>query len=303
MIRRCYVSFAVPQNDGPRLLELLRGIGCADGWQEPYLFVGRLTLPSYSNTLDEEDPRLAILRSALTQQGIKWSERIDHVYTDAELRELPLLRLGVDREPIYSEGIEYGTRYDMSSACPHCGTGAVQSSALLMPLNALPKKGQLCATCRGDVLVGKELAQAFGDAKVSGVELRQVRFYRNSEPLPWWQIISGFEMPRLSKRTKGIARDVRPGFGCTVCERDVFAHFGDEPAERAYDRSAVDYDRLPDVVHSWECYGRSVLEDDPVRKLVRGFALPNILVKPKVFDIIRGVGDKHECFEPVRFVD
>lgn len=303
MTRRSYVSFSVPHKEGKRFLLLLRDLDCADGWHESYLFNGRLALPHFGDTFDMDDPRFLKLLDLLNREGVKWSERRENFYTDAELRETPLLTLMVDRKPLDGEGIEYGTTYDLSNACKRCGTGAVQTSPLLMPLNALPKKGQLCQTARGDVLVGSELRQALLDATVSGLELRQVLLYRTCERVAWWQMVTAYEMPKLSARTKGLGRVERPGWGCMVCKRDMHVQVGDEPAELFYDRAAVNYGSLPDVVHTWECFGRSVIADDPMRQLVRGFALPRILLKPRVFGIFRKPEVKGACFEPVRIAD
>lgn len=299
MKTRVFIMTSAAVKDYVRVRRLLEAIDCLEGLEDPDSFLG----PLYQRTFDAEDPKLEQLRSTLERERIKWSERVEHIYSDSEIRAAPLVDFGIDRKPLDSGGCEYGTTYDLSSACPHCGTGAVQTSPLMVALTELPKKALICDTCLGEVLVAEKLADGLREGDVSGLELRQARLYGNDEPLPWFQMISYHELPRMSQETKGIVRDVHPGFGCTVCERDVFASSGNGPVEIAYDRSEVGPDEIPDVVHTWECFGRSVIADDPVRKLVQGFASPLMLVKPKVYDIFRKLRVKRMRFWPVRFVD
>jgi len=69
-----------------------------------------------------------------------------------------------------------------------------------------------------------------------------------------------------------------------------------------YSRKVVDVAALPDVVHTWECFGASVSHDDPEYDTSCGPAQPLILVKVKVFDVFRRLKVKYAEFSPVRFV-
>lgn len=242
-------------------------------------------------------------KAILESKGVTWNViRIEHEYTDDELRSFPLLDLGVDREPIVGANCEYGTEYETTDACPHCGTGAVQVSSLMISLKGLPKKGLICHTAKGHILLGQQLADAVLAERITGVELRQAQLHGNREPLPWWQIISTYEMPKVSKASKNLGREPLHGRSCSYCQRDMHCRMNNEPMDWVFDRHAVDPEGLPDIVHTWECFGRSFLQDDPVRDEVRGFAQPAILVKPKVLDIFRKLKIKHAVFSPVRFV-
>lgn len=299
MKRLCYVSFNIPREKGAAVYRVLAEMGCADGWHEAPTPNG---LPSFQQTFDIEDPRFLALIRMLREEDLTWFERHEHVYTEYELKSALFLRLGVARKSIDGGGPELGTEYDLSNACPQCGTGALQTSALMLPLAELPKTGLVCETHRGHFLVAERLADSLRTGGVSGLELRQVHFYRNDEPLPWWQVISTHTMPRMSPQTKGIVRDTDSGWACPVCERDMYCGTPENPTEIAYNGQRVDPDSLPDVVQTWECFGRSVLHDDPERHLQRGFALPQILVKPKVMHILRALKVKHVRFQPVHFV-
>jgi len=296
MKRQHYILFSVDLDDGDRFKKLLARIDCMEGGEEAGGWVLR---HGFQYTFDAEDPRLKQLRTLLESERLDCLERIHDVYTYAELHTFPLLLLGFDGEPIISGAPRYGTTHDLSHACPKCGTGAVQTSPLMVDFTELRKKRRLCEAVNGGILICDEVADAFRAEHISGVELRQVRFYRNNEPLPWWQIISTYEMPKFGPETKNIARDIAPGWGCPVCERDMYAHNGLEPSQFVYDRREVDPDQLPDVVHSWECFGRSILHDDPENSLVRGFATPLPMVKPKVMDLLRRLKARKAIFEPV----
>jgi len=291
---RIYISFNEGRANYVMVRDLLRAIGCGEkglSGQES-LLCGLFGRMFYAN-----DPKLDRLRTALREACIQWSERVEHIYSYEELLKFPLLKLGVDRYPILSGGPENGTEYDTSGACPRCGTGAVQTSAMMVAFKR--KTGQLCATARGHILVSSELADAFRAEVITGVELRQVRYHRNNEPLPWWQIISTYEMPKFGPETKHMGRDTDPGWGCPVCQRDMHVNISKEPTEIVYDRREVDPDQLPDVVHTWECFGRSVIKDDPVRHLIQGFAEPLTLVKPRIMVLMRKLKVRRATFSPI----
>ena len=295
----CFISFNEGREKYNLIRSMLERIGCVDGLSGEGNFLCGL----YQWRFDATDPHLEMLRAALAEHRIPWSERVDAVYSEDELRAAPLLNFGIDRKPIASGGPRFGTTYDLSTACPRCGTGAVQTSPLKLALAGLPKQGHLARTCIGQTLVNFQLAEALRSAGVSGLELRQTRFYRNDEPLPWWQLISSYTMPKMSSLTKGIIRDASPGWGCPSCERDMFVGTVKQPAEIGYGRSEVDPQLLPDVVQTWECFGRSVLHDDPERHLIRGFAQPLTLVKQKVYEVFRRLSVRRVRFEPVRIFD
>ncbi len=98
---------------------------------------------------------------------------------------------------------------------------------------------------------------------------------------------------------------VCPGCGGPLqrCQRDMHAAKGSRPLDIVYERKLVDPEQLPDAVQTWECFGRSVLHDDPIRHLIRTVAQPLILVKPKVLDVFRENKVRHVHFEPVRIID
>jgi hypothetical protein len=309
MKKRYFVSFSVPLSDGARFRDFVESIECLDSWQEPFTDRGR---PFLSHTFDEADPRLAALRELLRKEGIEWSEREEHVYTDDELRSFPLLELSVEREPLDGTSLEFGTTYDLSQACPKCGTGAIQTSPLMVPLSGLPKKGLVCAGFDGETLVAEPLMEALQESDVTGLELRQVRLHGNNEPLPWWQMIASFVMPKMSPATRGIVLSekdhvIRADFiirampPCPACRRDGRYHETDVPYSIVYDATDVDVSLLPDVVRTWESFGVSGI--DKAKPQFSRYGDHRLLVKPKVCDIFRRLKVRHACFTPVRIAD
>lgn len=293
-----FISFNEGREKYTYVRHLLAGVGCEEG------LVGgdKLLCGLYGQTFDVNDPRLELLRSVLRKERIKWSERSEHHYSDDELRTFPLLVLFVGRKSIKGGGPQYGTVYDQVSGCRTCGTGAVQTSPLMLPISELPKTGMMCETNRGHILVAAAIVDALKNTNLTGLELRQTHFYRNGEPLNWWQFIASYTMPRFSANSKNLVWDSRPSWGCPVCQRDMWAFQGPEPPDYVYDSHIVDPSAIPDIVQTWECFGRSVLHDDPDRNLQRGFAQPLILVKPKMLDIMRRLRVKEVGFSPVRMV-
>lgn len=294
MIRRVYISFNEGRRNYRKVRSLLDTIDCADGLAGEDHFLCGL----YGRMFDERDPKLQVLRSLLSRERIKWSERIEDHYDDSELRSFPLLDLSVDRREIDPYGPTRGTTYDLSTGCPQCGTGATQTSPFLAPPRSLPKTGLLCASS-SETFVATPLADALRAEDVSGIELRQVLSSTDRTPLPWFQIVSSFEMPKMAPSTKGIIRSstLPP---CPRCQRDGHYHTPEEPLQIVYDSASLTVGELPDVVHTWECFGRSGIHAENFR--YSRFAPPLILVNRKVFEIFRAMRVKHARFTPVRFV-
>jgi hypothetical protein len=99
---------------------------------------------------------------------------IHHRYSARELEaaELFLLRIDAVFEPV---GEECGTVYDDSQACPKCGAGWKQVSDLVLDLRKAPKSKAIARTIADEVIVSQSLAEAIMDARITGVELRQVK--------------------------------------------------------------------------------------------------------------------------------
>ena len=290
MKTKVYVSFNNHGRPWSRIREILEAARCHDLVEEgPSVF-------GYGAKFLEPSPELARLRAELTKEGLSWGETREHVYTPSELKKAPLLWLSVTTAPKGMGGPTYGTQYDLSHACPQCGTGAVQTSPLILKASEIPKKGAIFQTLDSDILVSPDLARALRDAGVTGLELREARSYKTGEPLPWLQLISTTELPPMAPATKGFLREDP----CPRCGRDGYFGSREVPLEPVYSRGQVAPDDLPDVVHTYEHFGNSGLRN-PLEN--SHFAQPLLLVKPMVMEIFRQENVRGVHFDPVKIVE
>lgn len=306
MKTRVLFIFNLGDDRRAEMIEIAIDAGCAEFIREPDPF--HPWGGYFSHTFDSKDPHLEMLRTFLRERGHDWIEHHEAKYAVAELEAFPLLALWVIRSPIRYGGAECGTEYDFSGACPECGTGAVQTSPLILPAGSVPTTGQIVCTCAGEILVADPLAEALGEAAITGVELRQVVARRAREALPWWQIMSAHEMPRMAPETLGIVREscwtaISPICTfpppCKRCRRDGHYRTIAEPMQIVYRRADVGYASIPDVVHTWENFGHSVRTANPAKHLFPGQAQPLILIKQHPFSIIRRTKVKYLRFDPV----
>jgi hypothetical protein len=237
------------------------------------------------------------------REGLQHSEHIEHFYTDEELQAFPLLRLSCNRAQANGDYPGRGTEYDFSTGCPQCGRGATQTSPLMVTKAGLSGRALMTHTIAGEILLGEPLVEAWKAVDVTGVEFRRVLHDRTGAPLPYWQVIATHEMPEVTRESKFLKGEPKPGSGCPACWRGACTRSIFEPWEYAYRGSLVKAEDLPDVARTWECFGESCLKGIPPENETQSIAQPDILVKPKVFDLFRRLMVRQACFEPVRIVD
>ncbi len=152
---------------------------------------------------DPRLPRIGDLQRALDQESGRaffhgW--QILRQYSKSELAAAPLLHLKITSvfEPA---GEECGTRYDESTACPRCGTGALQVSNLRLDLRRVPKSKDIARTIADEWIVSQRLAERMIDAGLTGFELRPVRHKARYEddPLDFHQVPTGREILRRAE--------------------------------------------------------------------------------------------------------
>lgn len=268
---------------------LFAAVGCAD-------LLTHEPLPSgyCSVKIDGHDPRLSGLLARLEEKRIAVSTKRDHIHTQDELMRAPLVWLCITRAAVDDGGPTRGTQYDLSAACPRCGTGATQTSPLIIRAGKLPKAEDrhVCNTLDDDILVSGELADALRRRGISGLNLREVRSSPQREPLGWWQILPDYEMPPLAPETQGIVREGP----CPACDRDGYFHEADIPIEMMCRREDVDIGSLPDCVRTYERFGNSRLKTPFAQSR---FAAPLLLFKPVVCELFHAMGVKGVRFVPV----
>ena len=273
--------------------DLFREIG-----QEDLIVKGREQFGWFLG-FDEDDPALPIMRSRLNelakQAEFSWDEQIRTVYSENDLKTAKLLWLAMRTRERGVGGPAHGTEYDISKACPLCGTGAIQTSPLILKPKQFPKKALMFQTMDDEYLVSSKVQQVLAKEKFSGLEMRQA-IAMATGPVPWYQLIASFVMPPLSKRTKRIIRDPLPP-PCTRCNRDGHFHTFEEPSMITYDAADVNVNDLPDAAVTWEHFGVGGLQT-PLNE--SNFSSTRLLVSQRVFEVLQGQKLRGLCFEPIR---
>jgi hypothetical protein len=198
----------------------------------------------------------------------------------------PLLWLQVSSRAQGLGGPRYGTKYDLATGCPKCGTGSHQTSALYVQPRDSPRTS-VWETLDNEILVTDRLRTVLKGA--SGLELRQARSAVDSSPIGWWQVIARYELPPMAQSTEGISRDSR--LGCIDCKRDGFG-----TAASYTIRYEIDLNSVPDVSHTYEHFGRSVLAAPFDRS---HFAQPLIVVRDRVFRQLAATGVRNIAAVPI----
>lgn len=291
MKTRYVVGLNFERSRFPDAQELFRRIGRPDLAAAPKEEFG------YTFIFDREADFVAFRAEASHLGFDKLYVRKDFIYTRSEILAAPLLGLSIGLAPKGFGGPKYGTQFDLSKACRLCGTGALQVGPLILKRSEVPQKGDIFETLDDDTLVSPRVAEAFREDQVTGVELRQVVAHKGGDPLPWYQIITDFELPRMSDLTRGIIRGDPPP--CPVCMQDGHYHTVREPMQIVYDATALEIDNVPDIAHTWERFGRSVLRE-PFKD--SHFASPLLIVKPKLFLLFERLKVRRLRFLPVRIV-
>lgn len=151
--------------------------------------LGRRSSIARRVVLRESGPEFKLIARAVEQAEVRDGEklvagwRVRRRYTDEEIRasRLVLLRIDAVVEP---SGEECGTVYLETSACRHCGAGAVQDGALFLRQRALRRRRDVQRTLGGEVVVSRRVVDLmkkhgvspdlFGDvyiAKRASIEL------------------------------------------------------------------------------------------------------------------------------------
>ena len=248
-------------------------------------------------TLENEDPRVLRLLGLLQVQGASWLTVHEDRFTEAEMRGARLLVMQSNGECEIDGGVEWGTTYDLAKGCPACGTGAPQTSALLLNGEQIARlEGQhAAATYHWHHLVDERIATELTRIGATGLELRSVYGVtpdQRQTKLRWKQMIASRVLPPMSSKTTGLIRER----ACVVCGRNgYFTNVHHEPPRFVYHEA--DLREIPDVSVSWENVGYAILERELRESLL---SKPWMLVSPRVRQVFVDAGVT--CFDwtPIR---
>jgi hypothetical protein len=193
-------------------------------------------------------------------------------------------------------GVKYGMTYDLSGACPACGTGGKQTSAVFIDAEDLGDlEGQRAgSTIFSHILVDAGLEAELVRIGATGLSFREVyAVWRDKRTLklPFRQLCAARTLPPMSPSTTGLIRDR----ACEVCWRNGYFETDDEPTRIVY--RASDLRDADDVNMSWENIGYANLKPELRESLL---SYPWMVVTPKLRRVFRDAGVT--CFDwlPVR---
>lgn len=268
-------------------------------WYEPIAAVGG---PSVCWCVDSRSSDYRTVMSLLENHGIHWSERRENRWTASELRSSEQLYFSLGTREVDTGRPTRPEQFDFSSACRRCGVGARQIAPLIIHLSRMPRKAIMCQSMDHAYFVTEGAADVLRKARLRGVELLEA-VTTGGEPSGWWQLIPRHEMPPFAPETRGVKRGAeKDGWYCPVCRRDNHYHDNKEPTSLVYRRTDADPAKLPDVSETWERFGVSGFAKPGEPFQYSRFASGLILIRPRVFDILRGLKVRGMRLEPVRFV-
>ncbi|MEI7597431.1 MAG: hypothetical protein WCK02_16905 [Bacteroidota bacterium] len=198
-------------------------------------------------------------------------------------------------------GEAVNAKYDLTNACPKCGTGAVLIGNL--PIRT-PDKKEFYETFVGDLIISNRIVDEFKSTGIKIDHLKQIVHYKSFEPLPFYHLVSNVNLPKMTSESKGyeISSDQ-----CKFCKRDGFSdvliwRMPDSPnicMTSQYDYRIEDETILQtsDIFQTWECFGRSWLQS--IGDLKYHYARPRIIVKQRIKDIFERLKIKFADFERV----
>jgi len=190
---------------------------------------GRLVGPAVGRSLGivrvltfaAADPLLELLRREHSRlrgkggHGVFYSWDVRRSYSKRELSEARLVHV-IPKGAFEPEGEECGTRYDESTACPHCGAGRTQVSPLSLDIRrsqpdhdihttTLPRGRDVARSIADEIVVSDRFAALLRDAAATGVDLRPVLRCRTDGPISGWYqfVVTGQPVEAVPPTTYG----------------------------------------------------------------------------------------------------
>ncbi len=294
------ISFEVGQVQ-EKAEEILGLVGCT---QEEVYATGGMHLfdPSTNEmhpalfvdvTFNEGDPRIPKLCELLALHGIQADiETTTSVeYSEEDLQNAPLLKMTAGDEYLQSITSEMGTKYDLTHACIHCGTGMKQIWYERVKRKELPKIHKHRAIMSRDdhILVDATMRKKLVDAGITGISFADVHArddFGDWNPIDRFQILIEHTMPPMC--TEPTELDEK--YMCKVCRRGGRFSFPDQPYRKE------DLVGMKDFNLTWEWFGFHTFNGN-----VRDSQIPspNVLVTPKVMNLFRQAEVKTFKWTPV----
>ena len=242
-------------------------------------------------TLEDTDERVSKVLALLAENGNEpWVIRYE-VYTEEELQAAPLLLM----YSLQIDPVSGFTTYDASKACPKCGTGVRQTSALNIEHGALKKveKLRVVETTDGDILVHDVDVERLLAAGVTGALFWPVYAKTEGgdlEELRRQQMFIEHVMPPMSPKSLLDRKQV-----CPDCGRGWYTHVMNYPLRFVYRRENLA--NIQDVNLTWEWFGEPPYYSEGLGEVVQPPRYPLVLVTPKVMNLLRGKTKKEQKYQ------
>ena len=159
--------------------------------------------------VDSKDPKLKTIeklyRELLKNEGkflfSGWV--IERSYEKKELEQAQVFFLTINSifEP---PGELLGTKYNDSMACPKCGAGAPQISALYLSEKRIPTGKDISRTIAGEIIVSRKLKELFIRHQITGIRIGPVCYSKKSsaESADWFQLFLTDTRAKISPQSQ-----------------------------------------------------------------------------------------------------
>jgi hypothetical protein len=276
------------QRDKARVREILEKIGLGYLFREDQHFYD---LELKCNSVEFEN---LVKELQATPHLAAPATRVERIYTKRELLEAELLWL-IITGTVGEGGDTYGTQFDPAQICPHCGTGFVQISDLVIDKGRMGKK-DLATTYEWEVVLSERVARLLREQPLTGYELRPVRHYarRKWEKEPVLsQLMATHTLPPMASPPTEFEKTAQY---CLHCGRNGLylkseRHWG---ALRYWETSEVYYHRqgleIQDFNQTYEHFGQ-------------GWPMRGILISPRVYRLLLEHKVRNYKVKPVYIID
>lgn len=201
-------------------------------------------------------------------------------------------------------GEPLGSVFDLTKACPNCGTGARVVGNLKVKNIATTK--DFFTTLDGDSIISQALKDCLQKSNILLGELYPVGDSRY-KGLPFYHLNPTLYFPKSHSESKGLIIENQ----CHICHRDGYFNdvvIGDfvkeiktevKPLQLVYTSTEEGLLKESDVFYSWEHMGISNIK--PVGVKVLRYARPLLIISKTVKDLLIKFKVKNVVFEQIIF--
>lgn len=249
-----------------------------------------------------DDERYGLLKKQLEVRGVKFLEHGEKIFEESELAAAEFLQLGAAGHWGYPQPEEsreewQKASFDLTTACPICGYGAIQDRPYL--IKGEPKLGRnslIGLNWTYDFLVTDELKNLIEREELTGAEFWPLIRYKKGVPLRGYhQLYIRDELPSMSPNTQIVAVSLKQAHdGCPCPNGKIGRMLSADPVTHVlvpmrYKRSALRNAKDFNLTKEWLSYGY-----DATRWCI---------VSSRVYTLFVNQGIRGGAFEPVTIED